>query len=208
MRVSRRQKTSVYISIRSCIRQQTSGDVPYKFLCLSVLLSLTRGRKRTGEFTLTNLPVTRARVDVDGIVLRTEHACAAERPSLLRWMWCVWELPCFIFRLNYYFSFPVFYEKRIFISWNRRSPRKRTHKPCSRSAQVWHVNPIFSMLVPRPASVYKRLTRVSSATPKWTLGRKRRVGQQFSGQLRADKTTQTNVTDTTAPGGAPEQTYH
>jgi hypothetical protein len=37
---------------------------------------------------------------------------------------------------------------------------------------------------------------------------KRRAGLQFSGQLRADKTTQTNSTDTTAAGGAPEQTYH
>jgi hypothetical protein len=50
----------------------------------------------------------------------------------------------------------------------------------------------------RPASVYKRFTRVSSCTPKCTLGRQRRAGQQFSGQLRADETTQTNATGTTA----------
>ncbi len=60
----------------------------------------------------------------------------------------------------------------------------------------------------RPAPVYKLLAGVSSCTQKCTLGRKQRAGLQFSGQLRADKTTQANATDTTAAGGAPEQTYH
>jgi len=36
----------------------------------------------------------------------------------------------------------------------------------------------------------------------------RRAGQQFSGQRRADKTTQTNATDTTVAGGASQQTFH
>jgi hypothetical protein len=38
---------------------------------------------------------------------------------------------------------------------------------------------------------------------KCTLVRKRPVGQQRSGQLRTDKTTQTNTTDTIATGGTP-----
>jgi hypothetical protein len=93
--------------------------------------------------------------------------------------------------------------------WNRRSARKRTHTPCSRSAQVWHANPIFvysAPHAPRPfASVY---TGHLVHPKKCSLGRKRPAEQQLSGQLRVDKTTQTNATDTTAAGGAPEQTYH
>jgi hypothetical protein len=66
----------------------------------------------------------------------------------------------------------------------------------------------FVLCAAHPASVRLLLHRRLVNTNKCTLGRKRRAGLQFSGQLRADKTTQTNATDTTAAGGAPEQTYH
>ena len=54
----------------------------------------------------------------------------------------------------------------------------------------------------------QEFTRSPGAPKKMYKIRKRQSGQQLSGQFRTDKTTQTNATDTTATGGAPEQTCH
>jgi hypothetical protein len=45
----------------------------------------------------------------------------------------------------------------------------------------------FVLSAARPETVYSRLTLVRSYTPKYTLGRKRRAGLQFSGRLRIQR---------------------